>query len=78
MAALLERQRQAFLRDGAPSLRERQAKLARLRGAVLAYREDIGTAISADFGHRSRHETDIMEVMGVIQSIDYLGLCCKL
>ncbi|PZU05812.1 MAG: coniferyl aldehyde dehydrogenase [Sphingomonas sp.] len=73
MAALLERQRQAFLRDGAPSLRERKAKLARLRGAVLAYREDIGTAISADFGHRSRHETDIMEVMGVIQSIDYLA-----
>lgn len=72
MAALLERQRQAFVRDGAPSLRERKAKLARLRGAVLAYREDIGTAISADFGHRSRHETDIMEVMGVIQSIDYL------
>ena len=72
MAALLERQRHAFLREGAPNLRERKAKLARLRAAVLGHRNEIGVAISADFGHRSRHETDIMEVVGVVQSIDYL------
>jgi len=46
--------------------------LARLRKAVLAHRQDVGAAINADFGHRSRHETDIMEMMGVVQSIDYL------
>ena len=73
MATLLERQRQAFLRHGAPSRRERKAKLACLRAAVLAHRDEVGAAISADFGHRSRHETDIMEVMGVVQSIDYLS-----
>ncbi|WP_395396432.1 coniferyl aldehyde dehydrogenase (plasmid) [Novosphingobium sp. BL-8A] len=72
MATLLERQRHAFLRYGAPNSAERSAKLSRLRTAVLVHRKDIRTAISADFGHRSQHETDIMEVMGVIQSIDYL------
>ncbi len=72
MVSLLEQQRAAFLWVGAPNLRDRKAKLAGLRAAVLACRAHIGEAISADFGHRSRHETDIMEVMGVIQTIDYL------
>jgi len=72
MVALLERQRHAFLRDGPPDLWERKATLARLRAAVLGHRNEIGVAIGADFGHRSRHETDTMEVLGVVQSIDYL------
>lgn len=72
MAALLDRQRRAFLRDGPPSLAERKSRVARLRAAVLAHRRDIGEAVSADFGHRSRHETDILELVVVIQSIDYL------
>lgn len=69
----LGRQRSAFLREGAPSLAQRKAKLARLRAAVLAWRSEVKEAISADFGHRSQHETDIMELVGVIQSIDYLS-----
>lgn len=72
-ADLLGRQRNAFLRSGAPGLAQRKASLARLRAAVLAYRSEVKEAISADFGHRSHHETDIMEFVGVIQSIDYLS-----
>ena len=72
MTALLARQREAFLKDGPPSLAQRRAGLARLRAAVLACREELATTVSADFGHRSRHETDIMELAGVIQTIDYL------
>src|SRR5262249_43794634 len=37
-----------------------------------AHRRDVEEAVSADFGHRSRHETAIMELVGVIQAIDYL------
>ncbi len=73
MAGILDRQRAAFLHDGPPGLRERRDRLKRLRAAVLAYRPEIGAAISADFGHRSRHETEVMELAGVIQSIDYLA-----
>ncbi|WP_411032801.1 coniferyl aldehyde dehydrogenase [Shinella sp. BYT-45] len=73
MAEVLDRQRSAFLKDGPPSFRDRKDRLARLRAAVLAHRAAIQEAISADFGHRSRHETDLMELFGVIQSIDYLA-----
>lgn len=73
MADLLHRQRSAFLHDGPPNLELRRARLARLRTAVLAHREELKDAVSADFGNRSRHETDLMELACVIQSIDYLS-----
>jgi len=73
MEALLARQRSAFLRDGTPTLHQRKERLARLRAAVLAYRNPLEEAVSADFGHRSRHETAVMELVGVIQSMDYLS-----
>lgn len=72
MADLLGRQRSAFLHDGPPGLALRKARLARLRAAVLAHREALKDAVSADFGNRSRHETDIMELACVVQAIDYL------
>lgn len=73
MADLLRQQRSAFLDEGPPGLQLRRARLARLRAAVLAHREALKDAVSADFGHRSRHETDIMELACVIQAIDYLS-----
>lgn len=72
MAALLTRQRSASLKDGPPTLADRKARLKRLRTAVLAHRRTVTEAISADFGHRSHHETDLMEIVGVTQTIDYL------
>jgi coniferyl-aldehyde dehydrogenase len=72
LPGLLERQRSAFLRHGAPSLAERRASLKRLRSAVLARRRDIEAALEADFGHRSRHETAIMELLAFAWSLDYL------
>jgi coniferyl-aldehyde dehydrogenase len=68
----LARQRAAFLRDGPPSLSERRADLKKLRSAVLAWRNEIEDVLNADFSHRSRHETAIMEVMALVQGIDYL------
>ena len=70
--ALLARQRTAFLRDGSPSLAQRRANLKKLRAALLARRADFEASIYADFGHRSRHETDIMEMLVVTRGIDYL------
>src|SRR5262245_38568649 len=69
---LLARQRAAFLRNAPPSLAERRANLKKLRAAVLARRADFEAALDADFGHRSRHETAIMEVLVVTWGIDYL------
>jgi coniferyl-aldehyde dehydrogenase len=63
-AGLLARQRATFLREGPPSLQHRRA--------VVAGHERIEAAISADFGHRSRHETAAMEIFPLLQGIDYL------
>ena len=69
---ILAVQRTAFLRDGSPSLAQRRADLNKLKSALLVRRNAIEDAINADFGHRSRHETAIMEVLGVVEGIKYL------
>lgn len=71
--SLLARQREAFRREAHPSLAARKRRLASLRRAVLAHRAELEAAVSADFGHRSRHETALMEIMGVVHAIDYLS-----
>jgi acyl-CoA reductase-like NAD-dependent aldehyde dehydrogenase len=72
LAVLLARQRAAFLREGPPSLAERRANLKKLRAAVLARKTDLEAALDADSGHRSRHETAIMEMLALTWGIDYL------
>jgi coniferyl-aldehyde dehydrogenase len=72
MSVLLARQRAAFLRDGPPSLAQRRAHLKNLRASLIARRGDLEAALDADFGHRSRHETAIMEMLPLTWGIDYL------
>ena len=72
MAIILDQQRAAFLRDGPPDLTARKASLKKLRDSVIKHRRALEEAVSADFGNRSRHETDIMELLGILQAIDYL------
>ena len=69
---VLAAQREAFLRDGSPSLERRRSDLRKLQQAILVRRRDYEAAISADFGHRSAYETAIMEIMPTVQGIDYL------
>jgi coniferyl-aldehyde dehydrogenase len=53
-------------------LAARGSDLNNLKAALIARRSAIEEAINTDFGHRSRHETAMMEVLGVVQGIDYL------
>lgn len=62
MEQRLAAQRHAFLCDGAPTIAQRKAALRRLRSAILAQRGALTAAVSADFGHRSPYETDILEI----------------
>ena len=62
MRATFDAQRAAFLRAGAPTLQERRADLKKLADAIGRSGERLAAAISADFGHRSRHETEIGEI----------------
>jgi coniferyl-aldehyde dehydrogenase len=69
MRGILEAQRAAFLRTGAPSLDERLADLAKLGHAVNHSLDGLDKAIAADFGTRSRYETELAEVFPALSAI---------
>ncbi len=73
LGSLVEKQRAAFLREGPPRLEQRTADLAKLRTALLARRDAFAAAVDADFGHRSAYDTAIMEIVPIVQGIDYLA-----
>ena len=67
----LGRLRDAWRRNR-PDARQRMDDLDRLRDAFKASRESMLAAISADFGHRSEHETLLSDTMTVTAEIDHL------
>lgn len=66
---LLAAQQQAFLAQGAPSYQRRLDNLARLREAIVDHKERIVESVESDFGHRSRHETLLADVVGLLGEI---------
>jgi coniferyl-aldehyde dehydrogenase len=72
LTATLARQRAAFLRDGPPSLAERRSDLTKLKDAILAHQEEFVAALNADFGHRSRQETVLLDLGSTVGTINYL------
>ena len=70
---ILTNQRSAFLQDGPPTLEQRRADLKKFKSAMIARRKEIEEAINTDFGHRSRHETAIVEIVAVIEGIKSLS-----
>ncbi|UHQ20373.1 coniferyl aldehyde dehydrogenase [Lysobacter sp. KIS68-7] len=65
----LERLRTAW-RANKPSLEQRHADLGRLRHVLSRRLDAMDAAISADFGHRSKHENLISEAMITLSEID--------
>ena len=72
LSSTLARQRQAYLAHPVPSLDERKADLRALQRFVRDHKDAICDAISADYGHRSRHETLLAEVFPVVDGIDHV------
>ncbi len=62
LRVVLADQRKAYLAHPIPTLAERQADLRQLTRFVRENQEAIVEAISADYGHRSRHETLLTEL----------------
>jgi coniferyl-aldehyde dehydrogenase len=69
LADALARQRHAYRERPVPSLAERKADLRTLDRFVRDHTDAICAAISADYGHRSRHETLLAEVVPVLDDI---------
>ncbi len=72
LTAVIEQQRVAFARDGAPSYGARRADLRRLKRMLLDHRREICEAISADFGHRSHQETLLGDLFPTVAGIDHI------
>lgn len=49
---ILTNQRNAFLKDGPPTLEQRRADLKKFKLEMIARRKEIEDAINTDFGHR--------------------------
>jgi coniferyl-aldehyde dehydrogenase len=64
-------QRKAYFEHPVPSLDERRADLRTLQRFVRENKAALLDAISADYGHRSRHETLLAEVFPAIDGIEH-------
>lgn len=53
----------------APSLQTRRDRLKRLSALVLEHQDRFGDAIAADFGGRARQETDLLEVVPLMNGL---------
>lgn len=69
MRDTFNRTRNAFMRDYAPSAAARQALLQTLATMLIANKDAITKAISADFGNRSAHETELLEIFPALSAI---------
>jgi coniferyl-aldehyde dehydrogenase len=72
LSSALALQRKAYLAHPVPSLEERKADLRTLQRFVRDHKDAICDAISADYGHRSRHETLLAEIFPAIDGIDHV------
>jgi acyl-CoA reductase-like NAD-dependent aldehyde dehydrogenase len=66
---LFDRQRAAYLVAPYPAVAEREARLRALLDGLRQEAAAIQTAISADFGHRSHHETLLLEHFVAVEGI---------
>ncbi|GAB3247545.1 coniferyl aldehyde dehydrogenase [Chitinimonas naiadis] len=66
---LFDRQRAAYAQQPYQGEAIRRDRLARLRKMLLQHMDDFCTAISADFGHRSAHETRALDFMPTLSSL---------
>ena len=68
----LDLQRQAYLAHPVPTLQERKADLRTLQRFVREHKDALCDAISADYGHRSRHESLLAEIVPAVDGIDHV------
>jgi coniferyl-aldehyde dehydrogenase len=66
MLALLDRQRAAYLEEGVVSAATRRDRLERAIGLLKTHQQKLVDAMSADFGHRSEHQSLFTDIAGSI------------
>ncbi|MFA5119949.1 coniferyl aldehyde dehydrogenase [Zavarzinia sp.] len=69
---ILERQRRDFIKMGPPSAELRRERLGRLKAALMDNKDAFLEAVSADFGHRSKHETLLTDFVVTVEGIKHM------
>ena len=69
LVATFEGLRSRHLAEPHPDWPTRAARLKSLAGLLVKHRAPIADAISADFGHRSRHETELLEIFPSLEGL---------
>ena len=71
MTDILERQKAAHIRDGAPTAELRIDRINRCIGLLIDYQDRIAEALNADFGSRSADATALTDIAGSIGSLKH-------
>jgi len=66
MQGILDRQKAAHLRDGAPTAEQRIDRIDRCIGLLVDHSKAIEDALNEDFGNRSREATQLTDIAGSI------------
>ena len=66
---IFDRQRAAYLKNPCLSLEDRLYTLKQLERVLVENQERIADALSKDFGHRSTHETRILEIYPAVSGL---------
>jgi coniferyl-aldehyde dehydrogenase len=72
LASTLALQRSAYFKHPIPDFAERKADLRALQRFVKENREAMCDAINADYGNRSRHETQLAEIFPTVDGVDHV------
>lgn len=73
LAHTLALQRNAYFANPVPTLQERKTDLRTLQRFIREHKDALCDSISADYGHRSRHETMLAEVFPAVDGIDHVA-----
>ena len=69
---VLDRQRRDFIKAGPPDAALRRDRLMRLKKALMDNKDAFLEAVSADFGHRSKHETLLTDFVVTAEGIKHM------
>jgi coniferyl-aldehyde dehydrogenase len=65
------RQREAAAREPYPDTATRDRRLAALERLLREHADEIASAIARDFGHRSHHETRLLEIFPSLEAVKH-------
>lgn len=69
LAELFERQKEAYLADPNPGRQERIRRLDVLENLIITHEQAFIQSLSEDFGHRSAHESQMLDIVSTLGAI---------